>query len=508
MTNAIKVGLVGCGGRGSGAASQALAADDYTELTAVADIDQAQIDHCLQVAQSASPRSRARVKVGTRHASISGLDAFQKVIDSKVDVVLLATPPGFRPQHLAACIAANKHVFCEKPVSTDAPGVRSVMQTADQAKQKNLSLVAGFCWRYNNMIQDTFQQVESGAIGRLVAYYATYYTNPVKPMPPASTRPAGMSDVEWQIRNWYNFVWLCGDSLVEQAVHSVDKIAWAMHDEPPVSCVGVGGRAIPAEGGNIYDHFEINYLYPNGVRAFMANRQIVGCYNENSDYMLGTEGTCTIGKGPPPRIAGKDQLDLQRAAIRHVSEGARPAVRLHPQEPADERRQAHGHQHPARHHGPHGRLHRPGSHLGPGAELDRRSCSPTTWIGMAASPSSRAPNRVSPSCSNAMRTGFPLALAAGILSRRERSSADRRRTPSAPTCARSTQRITDRQPERPRKSGPYKVTIPSTTVAYDMVPIPAGEFTMGSPATDPRTRRTNSRNTKSASMPSGCRRTK
>ena len=227
------------------------------------------------------------------------------MIDSKVDVVLLATPPGFRPQHLAACIAANKHVFCEKPVSTDAPGVRSVMQTAEQAKQKNLSLVAGFCWRYNNMIQETFQQVENGAIGRLVAYYATYYTNPVKPMPPASTRPAGMSDVEWQIRNWYNFVWLCGDSLVEQAVHSVDKIAWAMHDEPPVSCVGVGGRAIPAEGGNIYDHFEINYLYPNGVRAFLANRQIVGCYNENSDYMLGTEGTCTIGRGPPPRIEGK-----------------------------------------------------------------------------------------------------------------------------------------------------------------------------------------------------------
>jgi myo-inositol 2-dehydrogenase/D-chiro-inositol 1-dehydrogenase len=147
--------------------------------------------------------------------------------------------------------------------------------------------------------------VESGAIGRLVAYYATYYTGPVKPMPAAATRPDGMSDVEWQIRNWYNFVWLCGDSLVEQAVHSVDKIAWAMHDEPPVSCVGVGGRNSSNEGGNIYDHFEVNYIYPNGVRAFMANRQIVGGYNENSDYMLGTEGTCTIGRGPRPRIEGK-----------------------------------------------------------------------------------------------------------------------------------------------------------------------------------------------------------
>jgi predicted dehydrogenase len=303
VTNAIKVGLVGCGGRGGGAARQALAADDYTELTAVADIDQSQVDNCLRSLKRISKTAdRVKVEIATQFL---GLDAFQKVIDSKVDVVLLATPPGFRPYHLAACIAANKHVFCEKPVSTDAPGVRSVMATADVAQQKNLSLVAGFCWRYNNMIQDTFRQVEVGAIGRLVAYYATYYTSPVKPMPAASARPAGMSDVEWQIRNWYNFVWLCGDSLVEQAVHSVDKIAWAMHDEPPVSCVGVGGRTIPNEGGNIYDHFEINYIYPNGVRAFMANRQSVGCYNENADYMLGTDGTCTIGRGPTPRTEGK-----------------------------------------------------------------------------------------------------------------------------------------------------------------------------------------------------------
>ena len=155
------------------------------------------------------------------------------------------------------------------------------------------------------MIQETFEQMEKGAIGKIIAYYATYYTSPVKPMPAASTRPAGMSDVEWQIRNWYNFVWLCGDSIVEQAIHSVDKIAWAMHDEPPVSCVGVGGRTIPAEGGNIYDHFEVNYLYANGTRAFLANRQIPGCYNENSDYVLGSEGTCTIGRGPIPRIEGK-----------------------------------------------------------------------------------------------------------------------------------------------------------------------------------------------------------
>ncbi|HLJ49937.1 MAG TPA: Gfo/Idh/MocA family oxidoreductase [Bryobacteraceae bacterium] len=303
VTNAIKVGLVGCGGRGTGAASQALKADDYTELTAVADIDRSQIEKSLETLKKIQ-KTADRVKVEQQRQFL-GLDAYKQVVDN-VDVVLLATPPGFRPVHLAACIDAGKHVFCEKPIATDAPGVRAVLDTSEKAKAKKLSLVAGFCWRYNSMIQDTFKQIEDGAMGKLVAYYATYYTSPVKPMPPASTRPAGMSDIEWQIRNWYNFVWLCGDSLVEQAVHSADKIAWAMHDEPPVSCVGVGGRTIPAEGGNIYDHFEVNYIYPNGVRAFLANRQIEGCYNENSDYMLGVDGACTIGRGPVPRIEGKN----------------------------------------------------------------------------------------------------------------------------------------------------------------------------------------------------------
>ena len=303
VTNAIKVGLVGCGGRGTGAASQALHADDYAELTAVADIAQSQVDHSLSTLKGIG-KIAPRVKVEQTHVFL-GLDAYGKLIDSGVDVVLLATPPGFRPVHLAACIEANKNVFCEKPVSTDAPGIRSVLDTSEKAKQKNLSLVAGFCWRYNQMIQDTFQQLQDGAIGKQIAYYATYYTSPVKPMPPASERPAGMSDTQWMLKNWYNFVAICGDSIVEQAVHSVDKIAWSMGDQPPTSCVGVGGRTVPAEGGNIYDHFEINYLYPNGSRAFLANRQMEGCYNENSDYILGTEGTITIGRGPVPHITGK-----------------------------------------------------------------------------------------------------------------------------------------------------------------------------------------------------------
>ncbi|MBI4906408.1 MAG: Gfo/Idh/MocA family oxidoreductase [Acidobacteria bacterium] len=299
----LKVGLVGCGGRGTGAAAQALKADDFAELTAVADVDmdraQASLDRLKRV-------SKDKVKVETGNIFL-GLDAFQKVIDSGVDVVLLATPPGFRATHLRAAIEANKHVFCEKPVAVDAPGVRHVLETAKMAREKNLSIMAGFCWRRSAHIKATFAQLQNGAIGDVIAYYATYYTSPVKPMPPANTRPAGMSDVEWQIRNWYNFSYLCGDGLVEQAVHSVDKVAWAMADKPPLSCVAVGGRQIPAEGGNIFDHFECNYLYPNNVRAFIACRQIEGCYNENSDYILGSKGQITIGRGPKPRITGQTE---------------------------------------------------------------------------------------------------------------------------------------------------------------------------------------------------------
>lgn len=304
---AIKVGLVGCGGRGSGAAAQALKADDYAELTAVADVYREPIDECLERLKRAAD---AKVKV-EQSGIFVGLDAYRKVIDSGVDVVLLATPPGFRPQQLRAAIEAGKHVFCEKPVAVDSPGVRDVLESARMAQQKNLSLVAGFCWRYSNYIQAAFEQIHNGAIGDLVYYYGTYYTSPVKPMPPESTRPAGMSDVEWQIQNWYNFVWTCGDGLVEQAVHTVDKVAWAFKDKPPVSCVAVGGRQIPAEGGNIYDHVEVNYLYPNNVRAFVGQRQIEGCYNENADYIAGTKGICTIGRGPIPRIEGQTKWSFE-----------------------------------------------------------------------------------------------------------------------------------------------------------------------------------------------------
>jgi myo-inositol 2-dehydrogenase / D-chiro-inositol 1-dehydrogenase len=307
VTNALKIGLVGAGGRGSGAAGQALSADPNAELTAVADIDEAIVDRAATRLKG-SQRFGSRVKID--HAYF-GLDAYDKVINSGVDVVLLATPPGFRPQHLTAAVNANKHVFCEKPCATDSPGVREVIAAQKLAQSKNLSLVAGFCWRYNNMIQDAVQQLRNGAIGRLVAHYSTYYTNPVKPMPPESARPAGVSDVEWQIRNWYNFTWLCGDSLVEQAVHNADKIMWFMNDQPPDSAVGVGGRAVPANGGNIFDHFEINYVWSNSYRVFLVNRQSTGCFNGTLDYVMGTDGTLMLGGGPPRIEAPNGQIKWQ-----------------------------------------------------------------------------------------------------------------------------------------------------------------------------------------------------
>ncbi len=225
-SDTLRVGLIGCGGRGNGAASQALNADKNAVLTAMADVFAPQIKSSL-AALKGEQEIASRVQVTPDHEFV-GLDAFQKVIDSGVDVVLLATPPGFRPQHLRAAVAAGKHIFCEKPMATDAPGVRSVLESAEEAKKKKLSLVAGFCWRYDDACREFYKRIHDGALGQVCAVHATYLTGPVKPMPPASSRPAGMGDVEWQLRNWYNFAWLSGDGLVEQACHSVDKIAWAM----------------------------------------------------------------------------------------------------------------------------------------------------------------------------------------------------------------------------------------------------------------------------------------
>ncbi|MDB6109248.1 MAG: oxidoreductase domain protein [Pedosphaera sp.] len=285
-SDTLRVGLIGCGGRGTGAAGQALSADKNVVLVAVGDVFESQVKSSLE---SLRAEHADKVKVDPDHCFI-GLDAYQKVIDSGVDVVLLATPPGFRPQHLKAAVAAGKHIFCEKPVATDGPGIRSVLESVEEAKKKKLALVAGFCWRYNLAERALFQRIHDGEIGDVRVVYGNYYTGTVKPMPPASDRPAGMTDVEWQLHNWYNFGWLSGDSLVEQAVHAVDWMCWAMKDVPPIKAVAVGGRQIPAQGGNIFDHFEVNYEYADGARGFLGARQIPECVNDNKATIFGTKG--------------------------------------------------------------------------------------------------------------------------------------------------------------------------------------------------------------------------
>lgn len=288
----IKVGLIGCGGRGTGAAVDALQADRGAVLTAVGDVFQAQIERSVK-ALKGHEEVGSRVRVSPSDQFV-GLDAYQRVIDSGVDVVLLCSPPGFRPQHIRAAVAAGKHIFAEKPMGTDVAGVLSALKAVREAR-KDRCFLSGFCYRYAEPHRAFYKRLHEGTIGPVRFVHATYLTSPVKPMPPASSRPSGMSDVEWQIRNWYNFVWLSGDGLIEQACHSVDKILWAMKDVPPVRCVGTGGRVHPNHEGNIYDHMDVFYEWADGTRATMAQRQIAGLsHNDNTDYVIGAKGTGTV----------------------------------------------------------------------------------------------------------------------------------------------------------------------------------------------------------------------
>jgi len=296
----LKIGIVGIGGRGSGAATQAIKADPNVELVAAADVIQKKAEKRLQAIKDqlitdGEEKAAERVNVSEDNIFV-GLDGYKQVID-RSDVVLLCTPPGFRPIHLARAVEAGKHIFTEKPMATDFPGLRSVVESVAKAKEKNLAVLAGFCWRYHQEKREFFEKIHEGAIGDVRAVYGTYIVGPVKPMPAADSRPEGMTDLEWQVRNWYNFAWLSGDGIAEQACHTADWIGWAFNDVPPESCTAVGGRQIPQEGGDIFDHVEINYVYGNGARAFLAQRQIRNCHNENSLYVIGTKGNASLSGG-------------------------------------------------------------------------------------------------------------------------------------------------------------------------------------------------------------------
>jgi len=302
-TDTLKIGLVGCGGRGTGAAGNALDADPNLVITAIGD---AFPEPTKGTIKSLAEKYGTRVQVPPEKQFV-GLDAYQKVIDSGVDVVLLASPPGFRPVHLRYAVEKNKHIFCEKPMATDAPGIRHVMESVRMSKEKKLNVVAGYCWRYDLPRQAFYKEIHDGALGEVVGVYGTYLTGPVKPMAPAHTRPVGMGDLEWQMRNWMNFGWLGGDGIVEQCIHTVDKVLWAYKDVAPVKCTANGGRVHPNGEGNIFDHVTVVYEWANGARGVVAQRQIAGCHNDNSDYVLGSAGKGFSGWGNPTIKSG-DQM--------------------------------------------------------------------------------------------------------------------------------------------------------------------------------------------------------
>jgi predicted dehydrogenase len=226
----------------------------------------------------------------------AGFDAYRQVLAADVDVVLLATPPQFRPEHLKACVAADKHVFAEKPIAVDAPGVRSVLASCEEAKKKGLSIVSGLCYRFDPGIRETMKRVLDGAIGEILTVQETYNCGP--PWFRNRDREAGWTEMEYQMRNWYPFTWLSGDHNVEQHVHSLDKGAWAIREEPPVQAWGSGGRQVHSENaiGQIYDHHCVVYEFASGVRMYSHCRRQAGVANEISDIFLGTKGTCDLMK--------------------------------------------------------------------------------------------------------------------------------------------------------------------------------------------------------------------
>jgi predicted dehydrogenase len=288
----LRVGLVGCGGRGTGAATQALHADPAVRLVAVGDMFADRLEASLSQLKSDGDIS-AKIDVKDDHR-FTGFDACKQVLASGVDVVLLATPPHFRPAHLKAAVEAGKHVFCEKPVAVDAPGVRAVFDACREAKKKNLAVVSGLCYRYQRAKRETMKRVHDGAVGDIVALHTNYNTHGLW----YKKRGPGMSDMEWQLRNWLYFTWLSGDHIVEQHIHSLDKMAWAMRDEPPAKAFGLGGRQsrTQPEFGHIFDHHAVCFEYKNGVKLFSYCRQQDGTANDVTDYVLGTAGTCDVMK--------------------------------------------------------------------------------------------------------------------------------------------------------------------------------------------------------------------
>lgn len=286
----LRIGLIGCGGRGTGAATEALQADSRVKLTAMGDVFDDRLRASL-LSLKESDGLDAKIDVPPERQFV-GFDAYQQVLASGVDVVLLTTPPHFRPLHLQAAVEAGKHVFAEKPCAVDAPGVHRVLRSCEEARKKNLAVVSGLCLRYHAPYREAVRRIRDGAIGDVRALLANDYRGPIWVKP----RQPDWTDMHWQMRNWYYFTWLSGDFNVEQHVHNLDVCAWALGDQYPVKAIGMGGREVRKgpEFGNIFDHHSVVYEYANGSRIISNTRQIPGCKSDISISLLGTKGTAVL----------------------------------------------------------------------------------------------------------------------------------------------------------------------------------------------------------------------
>ena len=288
----IRVGLIGCGGRGTGAAVDCTTASPDTVITALGDVFPDQLEWSLGQLKEKLPKERLAV---TPETCFTGLDAYEKVVAADVDLVILAAPPFFRPSHLAAAIGKGKHVFTEKPVAVDPIGVRSVIATAELAASKGLAIVAGTQRRHQAHYLEIMKRVQGGDIGELVAGQC-YWNMGALWVERAAQNWADRivkdwSDMEWQIRNWLFTAWCSGDHIVEQHVHNLDVMNWAFGAHP-VKATGMGGRAARTDPmyGDIFDHFAVEYEYPNGARVLSMCRQTAGASENVSERVVGTDG--------------------------------------------------------------------------------------------------------------------------------------------------------------------------------------------------------------------------
>lgn len=283
----LKLGLVGCGGRGAGAANQALTADDGVTLHAMCDVNKEVMTNAHAILEKGKP-GRIDVPEERRYNDFEG---YKRVI-AECDVVILATSPGFRPQHFEEAVAQGKHVFMEKPVATDIDGIKRVIEAGKQAKAKNIKVGVGLQRRHQPGYQEWIRRIQDGAIGDVLTIRALWNgsSRPGKP------RIDGESELEYQIRNWYYFTWLSGDHNVEQHVHNLDVANWIKGDQHPVLARGMGGREVrnKIENGQIFDHHFVEYEYADGTLLYSQARQIPNCWRSISESAVGTLGKAVL----------------------------------------------------------------------------------------------------------------------------------------------------------------------------------------------------------------------